>query len=144
LDIQPQQKTSKSDQRRKRSMKFKGKEVRVVLSKNATNEYDELKILVEKEEKDGITNSFNQQLLKSIDAKIAYLKMNPLAGDHAQKPLPEKFIKEYKINNLWIIDLVGYWRMLYTLRTEEVEITSFILEWMDHEKYDKIFGRKKK
>jgi hypothetical protein len=125
-------------------MKFRGKEVRVILSKNATHEYDELKILVEKEQKDGISNSLNQQLLKSIDAKIQYLKMNPLAGDHAQKPLPEKFVKEYDINNLWIIDLVGYWRMLYTLRTEEVEIVSLILEWIDHEKYDKIFSRKKK
>ncbi|MEK6888413.1 MAG: hypothetical protein AABX14_05715 [Candidatus Aenigmatarchaeota archaeon] len=70
--------------------------------------------------------------------------MNPLAGDHAQKPLPEKFVNEYDINNLWIIDLVGYWRMLYTLRTDEVEIVSLILEWINHEKYDKIFGRKKK
>ena len=69
-------------------MKFKGKEVRVILSKNATKEYDELKALVDKEQKEGIKNSFNQQLLKSIDAKIQYLKMNPLSGDHAQKPLP--------------------------------------------------------
>ena len=125
-------------------MKFKGKEVRVILSKNATKEYDELKALVDKEQKEGIKNSFNQQLLKSIDAKIQYLKMNPLAGDHAQKPLPAYLVQKFDINNLWIIDLVGYWRMLYTLRTDEVEITSFILEWMDHEKYDKVFGRKKK
>ena len=125
-------------------MKFHWKEVRVILSKNATQEYDELKILAENEQKNGINNSFNQQLLKSIDAKIEYLKMNPLAGDHAQKPLPEKFVNEYDINNLWIIDLVGYWRMLYTLRTDEVEIVSLILEWINHEKYDKIFGRKKK
>jgi hypothetical protein len=73
-------------------MRFRGKEVRVILSKNATQEYDELKILAEKEQKEGIKNSFNQQLLKSIDAKIQYLKMNPLAGDHAQKPLPDYLI----------------------------------------------------
>ena len=125
-------------------MKFRGKEVQVVLSKEAKREYDELKILVEEEQKKGATNSFNQQLLKSIDNKIEYLKMNPLAGDHAQKPLPSNLVSKYDINNLWIIDLVGYWRMLYTLNTSEVEIISLILEWMGHDKYDKTFGRAKR
>lgn len=68
-------------------MKFRGKEVKVTLSKEATQQYDELKSIVSKEQKQGINNSFNQQLLKSIDNKINYLKTNPLAGDHAQKPL---------------------------------------------------------
>ncbi len=125
-------------------MKFRGKEVRVVLSKEAKQEYDELKGITLEEQKKGATNSFNQQLLKSIDNKIEYLKMNPLAGDHAQKPLPSNLVKKYDINNLWIIDLASYWRMLYTLHTSEVEIISLILEWMDHEKYDKTFGRKKR
>lgn len=125
-------------------MKFRGKEVRVVLSKEAKQEYDELKGITSEEQKKGVTNSFNQQLLKSIDNKIEYLKTNPLAGDHAQKPLPSSLVNKYDINNLWIIDLVGYWRMLYTLHTSEVEIISLILEWMNHEEYDKTFGRKKK
>lgn len=125
-------------------MKFRGKEVRVVLSKEAKQEYDELKNLISEEKKKGMENSFNKQLLKSIDSKIEYLKMNPLAGDHAQKPLPSNLVSKYDINNLWIIDLVGYWRMLYTLHTSEVEIISLILEWMNHNKYDKTFGRKKK
>src|SRR3990170_8165385 len=100
-------------------MKFHGKEVHVILSKDAKQQYDELKTLVLKERKNGVKNSFNQQLLKSIDTKIEYLKMNPLAGDHAQKPLPQYLVQKYSINNLWIADIVGYWRMLYTLRTDE-------------------------
>jgi len=71
------------------------------------------------------------------------LKINPLAGENAQKPLPENLVSKYGINNLWIIDLVGYWRMLYTLNTSEVEIISLILECIDHNKYNKTFGRKK-
>jgi len=125
-------------------MKFRGKEVKIILSKEAKHQYDELKLLVSKEQKTGIKGSFNQKLLKSIDNKIEYLKMNPVAGDHAQKPLPLNLVQRYGINNLWIIDLVGYWRILYTLKTSEVEIISLILEWMDHNKYNKIFGRKKK
>ena len=125
-------------------MKFRGKEVRVILSKEAKQEYDALMDIVSKEQKEGVTNSFNQQLLRSIDAKKEYLKMNPLAGDHAQKPLPASLVQKYDINNLWIIDLAGYWRMLYTLKTSEIEIISLVLDWMDHDKYNKIFGRKKK
>ncbi len=124
-------------------MKFRGKDVRVILSKEAKQQYDELKGVVSKEQKEGVKNSFNQQLLKSVDHKIGYLKMKPIAGDHAQKPLPNVLVQKYGINNLWIIDLVNYWRMLYTLRTSEVEIISLILEWMDHDKYNKTFGRKK-
>lgn len=77
-------------------MKFKGKETRVKFSDDARIQYDELKSTVAKEQKDEIKNSFNQQLLKSIDAKIEY------------------------------------------------EIISLILEWMDHEKYDKTFGGRKR
>ena len=114
-------------------MKFRGKEVKVILSKEAKQQYDELKLLVSKEQKEGVKSSFNQQLLKSIDNKIEYLKM-----------IPFNLVQKYGINNLWIIDLVGYWRILYTLKTSEVEIISLILEWMDHDKYNKTFGRKKK
>lgn len=42
------------------------------------------------------------------------------------------------------VELVGYWRLLYTLIGEDVKIIAFILEFMDHEVYDKIFGYKKK
>ena len=122
-------------------MKFRGKEIRIFLSKDAQKQYDELKADVEKEIKEGIAKSFNQQLLKSIDNKIEYLKTNPIAGDHAQKPLPKELIVKYDINNLWIIDLVGYWRMFYTLKPNEIEIIALILEWMDHDKYNKILGR---
>lgn len=125
-------------------MKYKGKEIKVVLSKEAQSQYDELKAIVEKERKEGITKSFDQQLLKSIDTKIAYLKMNPVAGDSAQKPLPNELIQKYGINNLWIMDLVNYWRLLYTLKSNEVEIISLVLEWMNHDKYNKLFGRKGK
>ncbi|MFH0836700.1 MAG: hypothetical protein V1870_01080 [Candidatus Aenigmatarchaeota archaeon] len=123
-------------------MTYRGKNTRVFLSKDAQKQYDELKVVVERELKEEITKSFNQQLLKSIDNKIAYLKMNPVAGDHAQKPLPKELVSIYDINNLWIIDLVGYWRMFYTLKPNEVEIIALILEWMDHDKYNKMFGRK--
>jgi len=81
-------------------MKYKGRDIRVILSKEAQDQYDELKALADKEQKEGISKSFNQQLLKSIENKFAYLKMNPVAGESAQKPLPKEFVMKYRINNL--------------------------------------------
>lgn len=69
-------------------MKYKGREIKTVLSKEAEKQYDELKAAVKKERNEGITKSFNQQLLKSIESKLEYLKLNPVAGENAQKPLP--------------------------------------------------------
>ncbi len=125
-------------------MKYKEREIRVYLSEDAQKQYDELEALVKKERKDGISKSFNQQLLKSIDKKLGYLRMNPVAGESAQKPLPREFVMRYGINNLWIIDLVNYWRMFYTLKPNEIEIIALVLEWMNHNKYNRVFGRKKK
>ncbi|NQU78586.1 hypothetical protein HQ545_02355 [Candidatus Woesearchaeota archaeon] len=42
------------------------------------------------------------------------------------------------------VELVGYWRLLYTLIGDEVKVIAFILEFMDHAKYDKLFGYRKK
>jgi hypothetical protein len=39
---------------------------------------------------------------------------------------------------------VGYWRLLYTIIGDETKIIAFILEYMDHAGYNKIFGYQKK
>jgi len=77
------------------------------------------------------------QLLKSINNKIQVLKNNPLYGQN----IPKKLIpKNLDVDNLFRIELTHFWRMLYTLRTNEVEIVSFVLYIVDHPTYDKIFG----
>lgn len=56
---------------------------------------------------------------------------------------PKEYIK-YEINNLWKIDLVDYWRMLYTLRGDRIEVICLVLGYMPHSEYDKKFGYRKK
>jgi len=91
--------------------------------------------------------------LRSIDSKIALLKVNYDYGIQIPKRLiPKKYLVQYEVTNLWKVNLSGYWRLVYTLRQPqreqtEVEIISIwldVLDIMDHEKYDKIFGYKKK
>lgn len=121
------------------------KTIKVILSEEATKQYEELNRIVGDEVKKGITNSIHQQLLKSIKQKTGLLKINPQAGIHIPKKLmPKVYVDKYDADNLWKIDLSGYWRMIYTLRTTEIEITNFVLDFLDHETYDKVFGYKKK
>jgi hypothetical protein len=118
------------------------KPVRVKLVGNAAEEFEKLNKVVGDEQSDGIANSEHQQLLKSIKQKIELIKLNPQYGSHISKALIKK--SGYDVDNMWIVDLTGYWRMLYTLKGSDVEILCFILEIINHEKYDKIFDYRKK
>lgn len=129
------------------------KRVSVKLLGDAKEEYLKLKAIVAKEREKGVARSFHQMLLRSIDSKIALLKADYSYG--AQIPrncIPRKYVQEYGVTNLWKVDLAGYWRLVYTLnqpqREEtEVEVLSIwldVLDIVDHERYDKIFGYRKK
>ena len=118
------------------------KPVRVQLIGNAADEFERLNKVVGEDHAKGIKNSEHQQLLKSIKQKIELIKANPQYGAQVPKPLVSR--SGYSVDNLWVADLTGYWRMLYTLKGSHVEILCFVLEIIDHNRYDKIFGYKKK
>jgi len=121
------------------------RQVRVVFESEAEKAYKELVRIAAEEKSNGIANSDNQRLLKSIDNKVERLKIDPTFGDPVPKKLfPKEYVLKYEINNLWDIDLVDYWRMLYTLRGDRVEVICLILEYMPHPEYDKKFGYRKK
>jgi len=41
-------------------------------------------------------------------------------------------------------ELINFWRMLYTIKGDQIEIICFILDIMNHKEYDKKFGYRKK
>lgn len=118
------------------------KPVRVQLVGNAAEGFEYLNKIVGEEQAKGITNSEHQQLLRSIKQKTDLIKANPQYGDAVPKALIKK--SGYDVDNLWVVDLTGYWRMLYTLKGSEIEILCFVLEIVDHERYNRIFGYRKK
>lgn len=123
---------------------FKGKTVRVILVGDAKEEYTKLNKIVGDELKKGIKNSDNQTLLRSINRILELLKDNPQYGFHVKKKqIPKEYIKRYEVNNLWKCNLAGYWRLVYTIKTEELEIIDVVLDIIDHETYNKKFGYKK-
>lgn len=62
----------------------------------------------------------------------------------AKNLIPEEYKQKYGITNLFWVELPNFWRMLYTLTNNEseVEIIAFVLDIIDHEKYNKKFGYK--
>lgn len=117
------------------------KSVRVILLDDAKESLRRLNEIVGHQLNIGKTSTPETQLFKSIKTKIEFIKQNPFYGDNIKKEL---IPKKYNVLNLWRIELTNYWRMLYTIRGDEIEIICFILEIIDHDDYDKIFGYRKK
>jgi hypothetical protein len=121
------------------------KEIWVEFSEDANNDYRELQKKVLQERELGVENSSNMQLLKSIDREKDNIKIDPQYGVHIpRKNISKAVVNRYGTSRLWKVDLVGYWRMIYTITGDEVKIIAFVLEFMDHKKYDKVFGYRKK
>ena len=115
--------------------------VRVTLIGQAKLEFEGLEQIVNEQQALGVSNSPEQQLLKSIKHSVDVLKLNPTYGEGVPK---EQIPIGMDVTNLFVIDLNRYWRMLYTLRTNQIEIVAFVLNIVDHPTYDKMFGYRKK
>ena len=119
--------------------------VRIIFSEEAEQEYQKLVDTVKLEHEKAVRNSENQQLLRSIDEKVERLKYAPDSGlQIPRKQFPRKYLTEYGINNLWKINLFNYWRLVYTLRGDRIEVLCVVLDLINHPDYDKIFGYKKR
>jgi len=123
---------------------MKGKPVRVKITGDAKEEFEKLNMLVGEEISKGITGSDHQTLFNAIKQKIEFLKENPQYGVHiAKNKIPKEYILKYDVNNLWKVNLAGAWRMVYTIRGNEIEIIALILDILNHKNYTKKFKYKK-
>lgn len=91
-------------------------------------------------------SKLERMILKATNQKIELIKVKPHYGDGIPKNLiPEEYKIKYGVTNLFRVELPNFWRMLYTLTSEEeIEIIAFILDIIDHDIYNKKFGYKKK
>lgn len=88
-------------------------------------------------------NGEAEYIVKIINRGIAKLYYNHKAGQKIERKLwPRIYSDRYSINNLWRLQLDSSWRMVYTLRGENVKIVALVLDAMDHKRYDKTFGYK--
>ena len=121
------------------------KPVRVVLLGEAEEEFKKLNEIVGNQIKFKRESSEEIQLLKSIKQKIDFIKSNPFYGDPIAKNLiPKEYKIKYRSINLFRVELSQFWRMLYTLKGDEIEIIAFVLDIIDHPTYDNKFKYKGK
>lgn len=141
LDLQGRHKQETEEKAGKKHCSLK--KVEVKFDKEAYKEYEELKEKVKDGKKPRGKPTY-EQLLKSIDQAINILKLDPFYGNLIpRKYLSKKAIRRYGTDKIFRIELVGYWRLLYTLIGDRATIIAFILEYMDHKKYDNLFGYRK-
>jgi hypothetical protein len=120
------------------------KEVLVQFDEEAYEEYRNLQSFVS-EGKQAKKKPTYEQLLSSINNAIRNIKANHTFGDLIPgKNISKGVVNRYGTDKIFRVELVGYWRLLYTLIGDEIKIVAFILEFMDHKRYDKIFGYRKK
>ncbi len=119
--------------------------VRIIYIGEAKEAYLNLKKVAAEERLKGIEDSENQRLLKSLKTKEELMKIKPEYGDHIpRKYLNKKIIEKYGTDSLWRIEIYDYWRAIYTLRGNKIEIFALILDIISHDDYNKVFNYRKR
>jgi len=116
------------------------KNIRVIFSPEAEEVYKNLNAQAPVSKTERI-------ILNALNNKVELIKANYHYGEPIAKNLiPEEYKIKYGITNLFRVELPLFWRMLYTLTDgeTEIEIVAFILDVVDHNKYNKKFGYKKR
>ncbi len=84
---------------------------------------------------------FEGKLHKSISKVILFIKRNPLFGEKIPKQVwPKEYKRKYSISSLWKCNLIEGWRIIYTIKTDEVMTLCVILEWFSHKEYERRFN----
>ena len=82
----------------------------------------------------------NPQLHKELERAFSSICNDAFFGRRVKKELIPKELKiKYNINNLWIYDLSGGWRLIYSLVNDDIELISIVLYWMNHKDYERLF-----
>ena len=83
----------------------------------------------------------DKQLIKQLEKARKNLEENPFCGIQVPKKLiPKEYFQRYgKLDNLWKYNLPDAWRLVYTIKNNNIELLSILLEWMDHKEYERRF-----
>lgn len=83
----------------------------------------------------------DKQLKEWLDRAVQDLKKNAFSGIQIPKRLiPKEYHAKYgPLDNLWKYNLPNAWRLIYTIKRDEIIVLSVILEWMGHKEYERKF-----
>ena len=82
----------------------------------------------------------NDPIKKGIKKAIEKIKEDCQAGENVKKDSSILYFykKKFGVNNIRIYDLPLFYRLVYSLSSNEIEIISVILDWKDHKEYNKL------
>lgn len=121
------------------------KNISIELRGDAEEAYKQLNKIVGQQKTEGKENSDKIKLWNGIQRAFDLIQENPFYGEHAKKRLiPKYYYNKYDVKNIFIVDLPFFWRMIYTLESDKIEIVAFILDIFTHKDYDKKFGFEKR
>ncbi|MBN2459939.1 hypothetical protein JXB28_06665 [Candidatus Woesearchaeota archaeon] len=94
-----------------------------------------------------LSSKADRMLFDAINKKIDLIKSNVFYGEIIpRKLIPKEYKRIYSVDILLRVELPCFWRMLYTAGDNEnkIKIIAFIIEILDHEKYNKRFKYRKR
>ena len=79
-------------------------------------------------------------------SKLGFTLVSQFNQEFQQKTLqtpkklwPKDYVKKYNIDNLWKYDLPNAWRLIYTIKADQITVLAVVLEWFDHKDYERRF-----
>jgi len=85
-------------------------------------------------------DSADKDVYVAINKAMDRLKSEPQCGISIPKKLIPRVYEKYEVDNLWKYNLPKAYRLLYTIKGDEIAILAIILEWLDHKNYERRFG----
>ncbi len=82
-----------------------------------------------------------RMILAALLNKLDLILENPRYGNPlAKRLIPKEYKLRYKAKNLFRVELPCFWRMLYSLTNDEIEIIALVVDVVDHKDYNKKFS----
>ena len=83
-----------------------------------------------------------KNIYRQLNNAFIELSKNAFCGIQIPKRLiPREYERRFgKLPNLWKYNLPDAWRLIYSVKDNEVQVLSILLEWMDHKDYERRFG----
>ncbi len=77
---------------------------------------------------------------KNIHRAFTEISANAFCGVQIPKRLiPREYLAQQDVKNLWKYNLPEAWRLLYSIESDGIIVLSIILDWLDHETYERKF-----
>jgi Txe/YoeB family toxin of Txe-Axe toxin-antitoxin module len=82
----------------------------------------------------------DKEIHSNLEKAIFKIQENPFCGIRVPSKLwPKEYITRYDIKILYKYDLPNGWRLIYTIRGQNIEVISIIIEWFSHKVYERKF-----